>query len=246
MQPAEFEATFRLEDGHWWFVGMRRIAAALLNSLPEAGSWQRLLDVGCGTGGNLALLARYAGQVVGLDVSPTALELCRRRGPWPLLLGSADALPFADGSFDALATFDVLCQLPPSADEAALAEFHRVLRPGGALLVRVPAYQWLWSDHDRVLRTHHRYGAGELGRKLGRAGFEVLRLTYANTLLFPVAAVRRLLQRAGIGGGKSDLMPVPGPVNRACLALMTLEATLVRSASLPFGLSVVALARRTG
>jgi len=244
LERAEFEATYRLEDGHWWFVGMRRVTASLLASLPGAGRWGRLLDVGCGTGGNLLLLSRYAAQVVGLDVSPTALDLCRSRGPWPLVLGSADALPFADASFDALATFDVLCQLPPGADLVALGEFRRVLRPGGALVVRVPAYQWLWSDHDRVLRTHHRYAAGELRRKLQRAGFRVVRLTYANTFLFPVAAARRLLQRAGVGSGRTDLVPVPGPVNAACLGLMGLEAALLRAVSLPFGLSVMAVAVR--
>lgn len=245
MERSELEATYRLEDDHWWFVGMRRITAALVAPLLNEGRWQRVLDVGCGTGGNLTLLSCWSSETVGLDVSPVALELCRRRGPWPLVLASADALPFADDSFDALATFDVLCQLPSGADDRALAEFARVLRPGGALVVRVPAYQWLWSDHDRVLRTHHRYTVGELKRKLTRAGFQVVRSTYANTFLFPVAALRRVVQKAGIGSG-TDLVPVPRPVNRVCLAIMDVEASLVRQGGLPFGLSVMAVARKKG
>lgn len=242
MEPAEYEAMFRLEDGLWWYVGMRRIIAHFLNGQgPHDRGWT--LDAGCGTGGNLVSLAAY-GNVVGIDFSPAALRLAGQRGKWPLLQGSVEQLPFRDRSFALVTCFDVICHRSISDDVAVLNEFRRVLKPGGRLLVRLPAYDWLYSRHDAAVHTRHRYTASELRHKLRAAGFTVMRISYANALLFPVAATRRVMQRGGTADQGSDVRPVAPVLNALFTQVLTMESRLIRHVALPFGLSVLALAER--
>ena len=244
MQRAEYEATRRLEGSHWWFVGMRAVTKSLLLPYQEAARWDRLLDSGCGTGGNYSFLSRYARDIVGIDYSPLALGFYSEQAGGAVAHAAGQALPFASGTFGAVTSFDVLSQLPPGEDDQALRECERVLRPGGLLLVRVPAYQWLFSGHDAVLRTYHRYNKRELARKITAAGLRVRRLTYANTLLFPVAAARRLLQKLKVLPTSTDLVRLPGPINQTFLLALRLESALLRRTGLPFGLSLVAIAQK--
>ena len=234
-----------VELRHWWYGGMRAISAALLDPLYEGRAGLRILDAGCGTGGDARYLGRY-GEVVGLDLAPEAAELVGAQLPGRFARGSVLALPFADGSFDLVTSFDVLYHHGVPDEAPALAEARRVLRPGGRLLVRLPAYEWLRSRHDRQVHTRRRYTAGEARRMLEAAGFHVERATYALSLLFPLPAASRLLERFTPDGGDESAMGLPpGPLNAALRAPMALEAAwLGLGGSFPFGLSIVCLARR--
>jgi SAM-dependent methyltransferase len=260
MQTEDYEYLYRLEEEFWWFAGMRQITASLLDPLlysPDGGALptqdRAILDAGCGTGGNLEWLVRYAsgGRVVGMDLVPTAIAFCRQRGHRDLAQASATDLPFADGSFDLVTSFDVLVQIPgEGSDERAMREMWRVLRPEGIAFVRCAAYAWMRSGHDEALDTQRRYNLGELCGKMEQAGFEIVRATYANALLFPIAAVRRLaLKKLGLADSGSDVKPLPENLawlNRALIGALSWEAKRLRGprATFPFGLSAICVARK--
>ncbi len=252
MQTEDYEYLYQLEENFWWFAGMREITAVLLDPL-LAPSDRAILDAGCGTGGNLEWLARYRGdgRIVGIDLIATALNFCRERGAERLTQASATDLPFADESFDLVTSFDVLVQIPgEGADEQAMREMHRVLRRDGIAFVRAAAYRWMRSGHDEALGTQRRYRIEELRAKMEQAGFEILRETYANSVLLPVAVLRRLiLKRIGLADSGSDVKPLPPRLqwlNQALISALKWEAERLkdRHAKLPFGLSAICVARK--
>jgi SAM-dependent methyltransferase len=240
MNPVEYERMFAAEERQWWYAGMRAISLALLEPA-LAGRRARLLDAGCGTGMNVAVLSRF-GSAVGVDLAPEALRGCRARA---VLAAGGDvrALPFPASTFDVVTSFDVLYHRWVEDDQTAVRELVRVLRPGGLLLARVPALRLLWGAHDEAVYSRHRYTRGELVRLLAGQGLEVVRATYANCFLFPVLLARRtadrLLHRHG-----SDVAFLPPPLERAFRSLLLLESRLVRRVSLPVGASVLALGRK--
>ncbi len=242
MRPNEYRQLFVLEETHWWYVGLRELLFAFLDRA-FANRPIRLLDAGCGAGLVLKLLAR-PGTSFGLDLSPTALSFCRRRNLRNLLRASADRLPVCNAQFDCILSLDVLYHRWIQNDAAALIEYARALKPGGRLILHLPAYPFLKSSHDRAIGTARRYTAGEVHRKLVRAGFRVERLTYRNTLLFPPLLVMRLIRKAH-PLETSDLRRLPPALNALCLNLLRLEnRLLIRNIRLPFGSSIFCLAVR--
>lgn len=245
MYPDEYRVMFALEDRYWWYRGVRALLRAWLARYAPRDA--RLLDAGCGTGANLELLQQY-GDTRGVDISEQAIEFCRARGiaPTRLLLASVSELPFPDNFFDLTISFEVICNIPD--DQRACDELARVLKPGGRLIVQVPAYQWLWSQHDVVVGHQRRYSARELRAKLTRAGMAIERLTYANALMFPTIAARRLWHRVldSTQPMRSDLAPLPRALNALLSALFVLEMQWVARADVPCGVSVVAVARKIG
>jgi SAM-dependent methyltransferase len=246
MEHIEYEIMAAVEDAHWWYRGMRALSAAWLDLAYQRRRDLRVLDTGCGTGGNGEFLQRY-GCVTGLDLSALALQLGARRLPGKLTRGSVVTLPFADAAFDLVTSFDVLYHRAVIDEGAALAETWRVLRPGGRFLLRLPAYRWLSSKHDRSVHGRYRYTARETRALLLTSGFEIERISYINSLLFPIPVMQRLaervlpqLQRSG-----SDL-ELPSPlVNGTLQAVLYSEAAWLRCGGrFPFGLSVLALARK--
>ncbi|MGD9996611.1 MAG: class I SAM-dependent methyltransferase [Ilumatobacteraceae bacterium] len=260
MRDEDFEHLHHLEDTYWWFVGMRDVQAALLDPVVEsARAALRLphsrvvLDLGCGTGANLSWLRRYtAGAPAGgLDVVEQALQFCRSRDEHQVVLASATDLPYASGSCDVAGSFDVLVQIPGDDGPVhAMAEMFRVLRPGGVAFVRCAAYGWMRSAHDEALHTQRRYTRHELAALAVEAGFDVVRSTYANTLLFPIAALRRLvLMRVRLTEATSDVRPMPKRLqwaNRLLVGALRLEARVLGRprARLPFGLSAIIVVRK--
>ncbi len=190
MNRDEYAIMYRVEDTHWWYLGMSRITRAVLERWYRPGGGVRILDAGCGTGAVMTLLGAY-GEVTGFDFAAEAVGFCRDRGLRRLARASIMQLPFADGRFDLVTSFDVLCERAVPDDLAALREIARVLAPGGRLVLRLPAYDWLRGQHDRAVHIRHRYTARELAGKLSDAGLLVDHVSYANALLFPVAAAKR-------------------------------------------------------
>lgn len=245
MRPDEHARMFAFEDHYWWFVGRQAVLRELLDQhLPPAVS-RRILDVGCGSGATMKMLLRY-GVTYGLDPFPSAIRLSRSRGLERLLLGDAARLPFESESFDLVTALDVFEHI--ADDQAAIGEAKRVLAPGGRLLLTVPAYGFLWSQHDEALDHYRRYLAAEVGAKVAGTGLVIDRLTYCITFLLPAAVLMRLGERVLKRGGepKTALIELPRPLNRLCLATVELEAKLLRHFDLPCGVSVVCLAHRPG
>ncbi len=242
MDKEQYEILYRVEESHWWYLGMRKIVDSLLNQYLDPARAVRILDAGCGTGGTMQHLRRF-GPVFGVDMAEDALDRCCCRDFSCLARGSVEQLPFIDSSFDLLVSFDVIYHRAVRDDALALKEFHRVLSPGGLIVLRVPAYNWLRGAHDVAVHTGRRYSRGELGRKLRDAGFQLRKLTYVNTLLFPLAAMKRLVE-----GTRHFLRPdldLPHPLlNRALLGVLNLESYLLPAVSFPWGLSVVAVAEK--
>lgn len=244
MEKTEYQTMAAVELEHWWYGGMRAINAALLDPLYAGRSGICILDAGCGTGGDALFLSRY-GRVYGLDYAREAVSIGNERIKGRVLGGSVLGLPFPDNSFDLVTSFDVLYHRAVPADGPALAELYRVLRPDGRLLIRLPAYEWLRSHHDRQVHTRHRYTAREVQTLLENAGFCVERISYALSLLFPIPMISRLLERFTADPGDTSAMGLPSkPMNLALRVPMALEAAWIRrGGSFPFGLSVVCLAK---
>jgi SAM-dependent methyltransferase len=242
MEPAEYDNIARLEQQHWWYAGMRHIAAGWLKQVcPPAGAGsRRILDAGCGVGGGLRWLAAY-GQVTGFDLHPLAIQYSARVSR-SVCRASVQAVPFAAATFDVAASFEVLYHLAVSDDLAALIEVERVLRPGGWLLVRLPAHDWLRGAHDRYVHTRHRYEAAELREKLSAAGFEVRRLSSVGASLLLPAIVQRWARPSG--DAHTDVSLPPPLANRLLLSALQLEGLWLRLFNLPAGLSVMALGQK--
>jgi SAM-dependent methyltransferase len=234
--------THRAEDRHWWYQGRRRVlerAIARLGLPADA----RILDAGCGSGRNMVELARY-GAVTGVELSHASVELARERGAGEVLAGSVMDMPFDQASFDLTVSLDVIEHLED--DVAALRELRRVTKAGGALLVTVPAYQWLWSGHDEINHHHRRYNRRTLLAAAESGGWRLERSVHFNSLLLPVAILLRGLERFKPSTTKSslDLWVPPAPLNWALRQPLNLEAAVIgHGGPMPAGLSLLAVFR---
>jgi SAM-dependent methyltransferase len=243
MQPDEYRKMAEVEDGMWYYRALHlNVIRCLTRQI--SGSTVQVLDAGCGTGGLLRRLqvAQPAWQLTGLDFSPIACEQARKRTGNEIVQGSIAALPFAAESFDAMSSCDVVCQVTEPAQ--AMHEFHRCLKSGGTIVVTMPAYQWLFSYHDREVGNLRRYSRRELNALLVGAGFTVVRSTYWNTLPFPLAVLRRKILPPVTA--KSDVGAF-SPWLEACFnGLMALERAWFKlGGRFPLGTSVLTVARKS-
>jgi SAM-dependent methyltransferase len=241
LNPETYQAEAELERSHWWFRGRRRLLSLLLPRL-ELPPHARVLDVGCGTGANGAVLAAGERFAVGVDASSLPLALGQRTHAARLRADGA-ALPFAEAAFDLVCALDVLEHLDD--DAAAARELRRVLRPGGVLLVFVPALRLLWGLQDELAHHRRRYGRRQLRAVIAGAGLQVERLTFFNTLLFPPILAARLAMRVVPPRGLRSENDLGGPlIGRLAGLIFSAETEFVCRANLPIGVSLACVARR--
>ena len=246
MEPSEYERIHELEGSHFWYRGLHALVlAALARHLagrPAGAPRALILDAGCGPGGLTArLLGR--GRVVGLDRSPLALEFAGTHAGVPLVQAGVEALPLRPATFDAVVCLDVLYHRAVPDDRAALAQLAAACRPGGVLLVNLPAHEWLAGPHDAQVHTARRYDRARVRALAQAAGLRVERLAWFNCALLPAAvATRRLSGRRD--RPHSDVRALPALVNEPLAAWMRLEAALALRGLLPWGLSLFTVLRR--
>ncbi|MCC7161808.1 MAG: class I SAM-dependent methyltransferase [Anaerolineae bacterium] len=244
MLPREYRVMFEIEQEYWWYRGLRVLVQELLARYARRDGSTRILDAGCGTGKNLELFCER-GDARGVDISENAIGFCRLRGISPdrLMVASILDLPFPDHFFDLAFSFDVICNIQD--DVAAFAEIRRTLKPNGLVIAQMPAFQWLWSAHDVAVGHKYRYTEHALRDKITRAGFKVETLTFINTTLFPLIALLRFARRPGADGDDtSDLTPLPHLLNEGLTRLFSAEMRRALDHKLPYGISLLAIARR--
>jgi SAM-dependent methyltransferase len=243
MQSHHYPILYQVEDTHWWYVGRRRIIQSLVEKICTSldNPNPRILDVGCGTGANLKMLAAY-GSAEGVDISPQAVEFCRERGLDSVKLGAIEQLPYEDGSFELVTALDVIEHLDD--DVAGLQEMRRVLGRDGRVLLFVPAFMFLWGVQDDVSNHRRRYTLPSLLKAVEAAGFSIEWSSYANVSFFlPVLLVRSVmrwlrLHAATEYGINLSLM------NRPFSSLFAAERFIFERGRIPFGVSAVCIARR--
>ena len=246
MERHTYAIMYEVEGAHWWFAGRRRILESFVKEIVAdlnlQGRPPAILDVGCGTGANLEMLAQF-GDAEGVDVSEDALAFCRARGLKNVRHGAAERLPYADGEFDLVTALDVVEHLDD--DAGGLREMRRILRPDGRALLFVPAFMWLWGVQDDVSHHRRRYTLPQLKERVRAAGFEVERATYANITFFaPILAGRLLMRATGMRAASENNINVPA-LNGVLGQLFGAERFwLQRRLNFPFGVSAVCVARR--
>ena len=242
MDERLMNAMLELDDRHWWYRGRRRIIRAELDRLPLPAD-ASVLDAGCGSGRTLEELSPY-GDVYGIELDPGAADVARARGRGEVQIGRLEELPWDDGRFDLITCLDVIEHTPD--DRVTLRELRRVSRPGGFLLVTVPAYQGLWSTHDVANHHYRRYSRSRLRAAARDAGWGVVRMTSFNGLLLAPAAAVRLAERRRLREPDSDYKPEltlgPDWLNSLLERPLRIEARWLASGrTMPAGLSLLAV-----
>ena len=239
----QFYATLNaVQERHWWYAARRTILERVLRRVFDSGVPSgNLYDLGCGVGANLGLLQKF-GHTIGVDMSPEAVSFCHQRGLKQVVQADLNAL---EGIADASGSVVVLADVIEHLDDEVpcLRAAHRALAPGGALIVTVPAYMFLWGPADELNHHRRRYTAERLKRVIEPL-FEVEHLTYFNTLLFGLVLAGRLVEKVFKRGGDDMAQVPPEPLNRALQTVFASEANVVPSWRLPLGVSILCIARK--
>ncbi len=244
MQQHTYAIMNRVEDSHWWYVGRRAILESFLERIIQNPKSKiqnpRILDVGCGTGGNLEMLEKF-GAAEGVDVSDDALEFCQSKG-LTVHKGLAEELPFADESFDVVTALDVVEHLDD--DVAGLKEMYRVTKRGGKTLIFVPAFMWLWGVQDDVSNHRIRYTKKQIVERLQKAGYEIERATYANITFFaPILGGRTIMKLTGIKPESENNVNISA-LNGVFGKIFASEKLWLKNFNFPFGVSIVIVAKK--
>ena len=237
MHPSAYREMADTEGRHWWFTARRVILSSLISrlGLPERA---KIVEIGCGTGGNLEMLSAF-GEVSAMETDDSARAIAAEKAGARVVIRAGrcpNEIPFERRSFDLVCLFDVLEHI--DEDVATLRAVGGLLAPGGHAVITVPAYRWMWSAHDEFLHHKRRYASGELREKIAASGLKTRKLSYFNTLLFPLAATARLFKLSGTA--------VPArPINGLFHAVFSAERFVVGRLPLPFGVSLLAVIDRS-
>lgn len=243
MQAEEYRRLFEQEETHWWYRGLRELVLWHLQHIKNDLRSMHILDAGCGAGFLLKCLADF-GLAVGIDLSPYALQFSKKRGVDNLIRGSISYLPIKSQQFDVIISLDVLYHKAIKNDVTVLKEFYRVLKPKGKLILNLPAFECLRGAHDLEIHTARRYTGSNIRDKLDRSGFQPVKLTYRNSILFPVLFMKRGLERCFNSSAKSDLDLSISIIDAILEKITALENRFIRYFNLPIGSSIFCIAQR--
>jgi SAM-dependent methyltransferase len=242
MEEHLYRTFYEIEERHWWFVARQRIVQELIERRLKLPAGAHVLDVGCGTGAILKMLSqRY--ETYGTDTSPVAIEFSKKRGLSRVSCCTLETFPQADVRFDLITLLDVIEHLDD--DRGMLQQASYLLKTGGAILLTVPAYRWLWSNHDEANQHKRRYVREELREVLEGAGYRIELLSYYNTFLFPLALIDRLAERILHRNVNAALTIPPRFINSVFASIFSSERFILRRMTFPFGLSLIALGRKS-
>ncbi len=252
MERHEYKVMYEKENNFWWYRGIHSLVIETIDSLRIPQKKTNLLDAGCGTGRLLELVSnKFQNEVkiTGIDFSEDAIAFCEQRNLNNIKTGSVTELPFANNSFNIVTSLDVIYHQGVSDDIVALKEFNRVLASNGYLILNLPAYEFMKSNHDKAVHTARRYTSRMLKEKLCIAGFKVKKISYRNSVLFPLALIVRMYQKIVTKKNqteqKSDLSTPPQVINLLFEKILKIENRLInKNISLPFGLSVFCIAEK--
>lgn len=235
-----------IEHRHWWFVGRRRTFLHLMASYLERMEAPRILDVGCGTGANMEGFAGF-GDLFGMDVSMAAIKYARHKG-CSLFQADVMRIPFKNDSFDVITAFDVIEHIED--DLAALKEICRACKIGGITVFAVPAFEFLWGEHDELAHHLRRYTRKKLEALVLESGFEIEKISYNNSFLFPIGVVFRYVKRflrilKEDKEIRSDFTSTaPAIVNPVLREIYAFEGKLLKYLDFPFGLTIICVCRK--
>lgn len=247
MHPSEYQNIAEHEATYWWFICKRHlIRQSIERYRPAVPETSRMLDIGCGPGGNLAVLRQFTSRTIGFDFSSQALRFARQKQDVQLGQASVLQIPLAENSLELVTILDVLYHQWIADDVAALAECYRVLKPGGTLILTDSAFTFLSGPHDAANLTARRYTIPEMCQKLTGLGFNIEKASYLYALLFPLVFLRRWSQRkfGASHQAASDIQALPTWLNQTLLRLSLLEVAWLKRGNLPFGTSVYVVARK--
>lgn len=241
MLKTKYKNIFDHQDSYWWYKGMAAINILLLKKYLPKKNNLKILDIGCGTGAALLYLSDF-GDVIGVDKSDEALKFAKTRGK--VMKGDIASLPFKDDTFDLVVCLDVLYHEWVHTKKAFL-EIKRVVKPGGIVLIREPAFDWFRSSEDIASQTKHRFTTNELKRELMQS-FDIVKLTYLNFFLFPIAFLKRLPEIIGIKKKKgiSDASSISPVCNNILFYIFLTEPMVLNYINFPFGTSALCVARK--
>ncbi|MGB9852181.1 MAG: class I SAM-dependent methyltransferase [Candidatus Kapaibacteriota bacterium] len=237
-----YNTNFELEDKYWWFVARNKIVFELTKRLTNISNGDFVLDFGCGTGGFASLLAKNY-NVIGLDPSPIAIEYCKKRGLQNIFQSTLDDFTKPEYPLKAIFALDVIEHI--DNDLNTLQKLYNLLAKDGYLIVTVPAYQWLWSNHDILHMHKRRYNKKTLSNALKQANFKVSFISYFNFFLFLPALVTRIFERKQSIENTPPVAPVSDFMNKILKQIFLIEKYFLPFVSFPFGLSLIAIAKKS-